>query len=299
MREGDSTLGERLRAAETAVRRHGAPARGRRDAARPAVAASPARRHACAAAELRRAGARSQGDRGGGAGLRRARARARARGRSRHDPAGCASSGSIPIVLVATGCLFALKIDRAGVRRRLHARRALGGSDTLIVTTVPACAGVAMRSPATPLETRPRAAGANVLDAGDVQLSRRHRLGRRETKPATKAEAPAADKARRPSRRSRRRATAGWTPVAARSADAARRRPSGPARTPAGAPPGARRARARARHAREPAQGGGEAARSAGRRAQGPGGADQRGGAAARTRPRPRASRTSSPCTRT
>ena len=58
----------------------------------------------------------------------------------------------IPIVLIAVGCLFALKTIGLMTEGGYTLGQRLGGSSTLVVTTIPGAAVAQMRSPAVPLE---------------------------------------------------------------------------------------------------------------------------------------------------
>jgi hypothetical protein len=58
----------------------------------------------------------------------------------------------IPFVLIAVGCLFALKTIGLMTEGGYTLGQRLGGSNTLVVTTIPGAAVAQMRSPAVPLE---------------------------------------------------------------------------------------------------------------------------------------------------
>ena len=58
----------------------------------------------------------------------------------------------IPIVLIAVGCLFALKTIGLMTEGGYTLGQRLGGSGTLVVTTIPGATVAQMRSPAVPLE---------------------------------------------------------------------------------------------------------------------------------------------------
>src|SRR6187401_3599660 len=58
----------------------------------------------------------------------------------------------IPFVLIAVGCLFALKTIGLMTEGGYTLGQRLGGSGTLVVTTIPGASVAQMRSPAVPLE---------------------------------------------------------------------------------------------------------------------------------------------------
>jgi flagellar motility protein MotE (MotC chaperone) len=59
----------------------------------------------------------------------------------------------IPVLLIAAGCLFALKSIGLMLDGGYTLGQRLGGSNTLVVTTVPVSPSIELRSPAVPLET--------------------------------------------------------------------------------------------------------------------------------------------------
>ena len=220
----------------------------------------------------------------------------------------------MPIVLIAIGCLFALKTIGLLFDGGYTLGQRLGSGGTLTVTTVPMAQTQQMRSPSVPLEMPPQPGAPKQpswmqemfsYPGGDrsaiaAPQSRHHRFGRRPSpprrKPTEKAEAAGeqgAARCRSAPKASPRRGTVV-------SLDQQRVGVAGRARLAgavAGAPPGARRARARARAPRKPAEGRGKEAGGRGS-PEGDKASARRERPSARTSPRSHASRASSPCTR-
>ena len=289
------TLGERLQSRRALLRR--ARPAGRRPATMVLARLSRVvvgRRARCDDVPSGRAdGARSEGGGGGGAVVRGPPARAR--GRAGRMIRLLRDFRLIPVVLVAITCLFVLKsigliFDGGYTLSELRAAPT--------TATSPARSPQRPTAPAAPMPTAPtppRRAAAS--DPG------RSRCSTIPTSPVGRASRkPQAGGRRRRASRTPKRAAAD----AGRHAGAARRRSGmlSPAERAILERLAERRteleARARELEMRESLlQGRGEAARRPHRPAQGARGADQRRDAAPRTRARPRASRTSSPCTRT
>ena len=82
----------------------------------------------------------------------------------------------MPVVLIAIGCLFALKTIGLIFDGGYTLAQRLGGDGTLVVTTVPGNSGcataLAFRAARDRIGSAADAQG--VLDAGDVQLPGRH-----------------------------------------------------------------------------------------------------------------------------